>query len=272
MIYIDLKNNPPPQELIDEGQRLTAELMLLPADERKAFIEKHANYWGKLKAHLKKLSDGKCWYSEAHDVASEYHVDHFRPKNQTKGLKRDCDILTISNAEPYWWLAFDWENYRLSGSIPNTSKNAYFPLRIATVIAKCKNEIRDEVPGLLDPTDEDDVLWITFGEDGQVYPACDNDDSWEAQRVKLSARVYNLNCPSLVDARKEVQNTCKRIIEDIKNMQADVKNNNNPIVRAQLKAKVKELRDKTKPKSELSAVATSYILSQPETYIRKIAS
>ena len=271
MIYVNFKENPPPKDLIEEGERLTRELNALPPIERKDYIEKHSKYWGKLKQYLSDLSNGKCWYTEAYDIASIYHVDHFRPKNETKELKKDINISTINNLEPYWWLAFDWENYRLCCSIPNTSKNAYFPLRINTPVAKLKSDIYQEVPGLLDPTDEDDVLWITFGEDGQVYPACDNDNSWEAQRVKLSVRVYNLNFPSLVDARKEVQNKCERVIEDIKRIQSDPVNNNNPIVREQLKAKMKELRDMTSPKVELSAVARSFILSRPESYIRKIA-
>lgn len=272
MIYINLKDNPPPKELIDEGKRLTTELMTLPEKERKAFIEKHADYWEQIKEHLSGLSNGKCWYTEAHDIASVYHVDHFRPKNETKKFQKDCDICTENNDEPYWWLAFDWENYRFSCSIPNISKNAYFPLRPGSPIAKNKKDIYKEQPGLLDPTDEDDVLWLTFGEDGQVYSACEDDNSWEAQRVKLSVRIYNLNYPSLVDARKEVFNKCKRLIEDIISIHKDIENNNNFIVREFLKGKIKELRDLTKPDKELSSVARSYILSRSEPFIRKIAS
>lgn len=34
MIFIDLFGNPPPQELIDEGKRLTDQLMALSPDQR----------------------------------------------------------------------------------------------------------------------------------------------------------------------------------------------------------------------------------------------
>ena len=34
MIYIDLFDNPPPPELIAEGEQLTRELMALPPDQR----------------------------------------------------------------------------------------------------------------------------------------------------------------------------------------------------------------------------------------------
>lgn len=126
MIFIDYKNNPPSEELIEEGKELTQQLLALPEDKRKEFIEQNKSYWGKLKDHLASLSYGKCWYTEAHDIASVYHVDHFRPKNETKKLKKDCRIETDNNDEAYWWLAFAWENYRLSGNIPNTSKMHIF--------------------------------------------------------------------------------------------------------------------------------------------------
>lgn len=271
MIHINLYDNHPPQELIDEGQRLTSELLALHEADRKQFIKNNSDYWGRLKDHFLKMSNNKCWYTEAHDVASTYHVDHFRPKNNTLKLTKDFDLETENNSDSYWWLAFDWENYRLSCSVPNTSKNAYFPLRLASAVATCKGEICNEWPGLLDPTNEDDVVWITFCEDGKVYPACGNDETWEAQRVKISVRVYNLNYPSLVDARIEIQNRCKREVEDIIRMQLDYVNNHNPIVKEQISTKIKELRRLINPKSELSSVAKRYLLSRPETFIRNIA-
>lgn len=271
MIYIDLLNNPPPPDLIKEGQDLTNDLKKLSKKDRKKFIEDHSDYWGKLKKHYSELSNGKCWYTEAYDIASTYHMDHFRPKNETKPLVKDCDISTNCNDEPYWWLAFDWENYRYSCSVPNTAKNAYYPLRVGSNVAKKKDEICDEVPGIIDPTNEDDVIWITFGEDGLVYPACDNDNTWEADRVKLSVRVYNLNYPSLVDARVEIQNKCKRIVEEIIKIHETPDYNNNPLVRNSMKDKLKELREMINPKSELSSVAKSYILNREESFIKKIA-
>lgn len=272
MIFIDLKSNPPPQALIAEGERLTAELMALSPNDRKPFIERYSNYWGKLKEYLYELSHGKCWYTEARDVASIYHVDHFRPKNKTQKLVKDCDIPTYNNKEPYWWLAFDWRNYRLSCSIPNTSKNAYFPLRPETDSAKNKEELNLECPGLLDPTDEDDVIWMGFSDDGQVCPACIDDDTWEAQRVRLSVRIYNLNSPPLVDARKEIHNVCERLIKEIVRIHADYKHNNNPIIKEQLKSKIQELRNMTIEKAELSSVAKSHILNSSVVFIKRIAS
>ena len=270
MIFIDYKNNPPSEELIKEGQKLTQQLLALPENKRKEFIERNKFYWGKLKKHLSSLSYGKCWYTEAHDIASVYHVDHFRPKNETRKLKKDCHIETDNNDEAYWWLAFAWENYRLCGDIPNITKNAYFPLRKGSPIAKNVDDLDKEWIGLLDPTDYMDVMLLTFGEDGRAYPACSDDSSWDAQRVTLSICVYDLNSAALVDARIEIQNQCKRRVNRIMRLIQDKDNNYNPLVREEIREQVCALKKMVEPRSELSAVAKKYIQGRTETFIKNI--
>ena len=44
MIFIDYKNNPPSEELIEEGKELTQQLLALPEDKRKEFIEQNKSY------------------------------------------------------------------------------------------------------------------------------------------------------------------------------------------------------------------------------------
>lgn len=271
MIYIDLEHNPPPAEFIAEGEALTRQLMLLDPEERNKFIDDNADYWGRLKPHYEKLSNGKCWYSESKDGASIYHMDHFRPKKEVKELKRDCTIQTTNSSEAYWWLAFDWINYRFTASISNTSKNAYFPLQLGTFAAKSKAEIKDEWPGLLDPTDEYDVTLIGFDTDGKIYPACGDMNCWDALRVSLSVRVYNLNHITLVDARKEIQQACRTKINQIKKVQRDYAKTHSPVYRDFLKQYISELKNMTKSDSEFSAVARNYIRNDPEEFIRNIA-
>ena len=272
MIFIDLLGNPPPRELIEEGMRLTEELKKLPPEERDKFIDKNDDYWGKLKDHYCSLSHGKCWYTEAQDIASHYHMDHFRPKKKTIKLRSNCKIDTINNSEAYWWLAFDWKNYRLSASIPNTSKSNYFPLQPGTPIATDEGSLQKEWPGLLDPTDEYDVALVAFDDAGKVCPACSDDSSWDATRVKLSVRVYDLDNTTLVEARKQIQQTCKRRIDRIIKIQQNYSETKNSEFREELRERVKELKDMTKPTAELSAVARNYIRNYPEEFIRNIAS
>lgn len=273
MMYIDLLDNPPDEALIKEGKQLTEELKKQSPDKRADFIDKHQKYWGKLKDYYTELSYGKCWYTEAKEVASSYHMDHFRPKKAVKHLTKDAPPFETTNKDgAYWWLAFDWKNYRLSASIPNTSKNAYFPLKQGTQVAADEEDVSNEWIGLLDPTDQDDVDLLTFGDDGKACAACSDDDSWEAQRVQLSVRVYNLNDVRLVDARVEVRNKCKELINTIKKKQCRYAKYNENEDREEFKKYINQLREMMKPEAELSAVVRDCVLSDSETYIRKIAS
>lgn len=271
MIYIDLFGNPPPGELIEEGMELTKQLRALPPENRNDFIDKHSGYWGKLKEYYMELSHGKCWYTEAKEIASNYHMDHFRPKKQPKPLKRNCKIKTENSAEAYWWLAFDWRNYRLSADIPNTTKGSYFPLQEGTKAAGPGDDPAQEWCGLLDPADEYDVSLIAFELDGKVKPACDDDTCWDATRVYLSKRVFDLDHITLVDRRKEIQQSCKVKIEMIKNAQREYARTRSLVYRDMLKKYIKELRDMADPVTELSAVARNYIRNDEEEFIRNIA-
>ena len=271
MIFIDLFSNPPSPELIAEGEQLTKELMQLPPEQRDDFIDQHANYWGKLKEHYIKLSHGKCWYTEAKEIVSHFHMDHFRPKKKPIKLNKNCKIETATSTEAYWWLAFDWKNYRLAASIPNTSKGSYFPLKKNTYAITQGKAVAEEWCGLLDPTDVYDASLIAFETDGKIYPACADMNCWDAQRVTLSKRVYNLNYPSLVDRRIEIQQICKQKIQKIKNAQRNYAETHSIEFRDMLKDYVRELKDMTKPTAEMSAVARNYIRNDPEEFIRNIA-
>lgn len=271
MIFIDLFNNPPPQDLIDEGIELTKQLAALPPEERNKFIDDHDYYWSKLKSHYSALSSGKCWYTEAKDISSHYHMDHFRPKKKTKALVRRCSIPSDNNPEAYWWLAFDWENYRYSSSVPNGSKNSYFPLKKNTPVAKNKSELCDEWPGLIDPTDPSDVMLIAFNEAGEVCPACSDDNDWHSIRVKFSVRVYDLNNISLTEARKEIQNQCETKIRKLINIRNSYPDTNSNEFRNAFRDCVLELRAMTASETELSSVARNYIRNYPEEFIRNIA-
>lgn len=108
MIHINMSSKEPPQEWCRKAESLTEKLKRLTPEERKKLIEKN-NIWGELKEWLLQLSHGKCWYSEAKEIYSFYDVDHFRPKNRAKQLDG-------TERDGYWWLAFDWRNYRISGT------------------------------------------------------------------------------------------------------------------------------------------------------------
>ena len=141
MIFIDLENKLPTDAdlhaavrwkqadwdaWLAESERLVGELAKLNAagkiKERNELVDKRSDHWGKLKPWLLALSGGKCWFTEARDIASHLDVEHFRPKKATRNIKGP-------ERDGYWWLAFDYTNFRIAGTVPNRKKGAWFPLR-----------------------------------------------------------------------------------------------------------------------------------------------
>jgi len=88
-------------------------------EERNNLIDSKSAHWGKLKLWLKVLSHGKCWFSEVRELYSHYDVEHFRPKKEAKAMDG-----TVRDG--YWWLAFDYTNYRLCGNVGNRKKGGWF--------------------------------------------------------------------------------------------------------------------------------------------------
>ena len=141
-----------------------------------------------------------------------------------------------------------------------------------TTIATDEDSLKDEWPGLLDPIDEFDVNLITFDMTGNVCPACSDPSLWDSLRVQLSIRVYDLNNVSLVEARIQIQQTCKRKIDIIIKASRSYAKTKSSEFRDVLKTEIKELQEMIKPTAEFSAVARNYIRNHPEQFIKNIAS
>lgn len=117
MIYINPRVIDFDPEWEAKVQELTRELLKKRPEERAAFIDsKRAETWGNkaLLESLKGVVGDKCWYSEVSLVGADPNVDHFRPKGRV--VEIDCSTLekTGGISPPYWWLAFEPKNFRLS--------------------------------------------------------------------------------------------------------------------------------------------------------------
>lgn len=206
MIYIFQDESKIPEAWLTKVAALKAALEALPtAEERKAYIEGKQAVWGEIKSILLEMSHGKCWYSEAPDAVSDWHVDHFRPKSRS--LDEDRTI----NAG-YDWLAFDWRNYRIAGSYPNSphrddsgntrGKWDYFPLPPGTFRAsRDDRDIAKETVLLLDPAKKTDPKLMTFDEEGLPIPS-DPANPIIRKRVETTVHYLYLDSPRLVAARK----------------------------------------------------------------------
>lgn len=94
---------------IDKAKKHLNELSeKMTHSERKKYLSKHG-IWSQFKPIFIKYYGEKCWYSECSLEGSFGDIDHFRPKNKSTDEQKN-EILP----DGYWWLAYDYLNYRLS--------------------------------------------------------------------------------------------------------------------------------------------------------------
>jgi uncharacterized protein (TIGR02646 family) len=238
---------------LTESTRLLTELAKLDSidakEERNKFIDANSDHWGKLKPWLKALSHGKCWYTEGREICSHFDVEHFRPKKEAgngNGTYRDA----------YWWLAFDYSNYRLSGNVPNRKKGSLFPLHQNSLVSDYASRCEEsEIPFLLDPTSPHDPLLLAFDEEGNATyaPYCDD---WEKLRVEESIKILKLNeHDALPSERRRVWQTTSKLIEKFLDAKSKYNAKTNPAPRVTMEETARQLREMTRANAELSMVA-----------------
>jgi hypothetical protein len=256
MRYIPLSENSPDTEWINKAEKVLDELRAAPDQEtREKIIDRNKKLWSNLKEWLLNLSYQKCWYSEARDCFSHWDVEHFRPKTfaqDSNGTKH----------EGYWWLAFDWKNYRVCGNVGNRKKGMYFPLRDGCERVCLDGDLRMEEPMLLDPADPDDPCLISFNAVGNAIIDSAVDDIWEQSRVNYSIERYRLNSyQPLVDKRKLVWNECGRLVNEYLNNLNMYKTNDSSVARESVRNCAKSIRSMLLPEKEFSTVARACLES-----------
>lgn len=256
MRHIPLKNQHPDPAWLAKASDLLQQLKAAPdAAARNAIIDENSRVWGELKQWLLGLSHQKCWFSEAKDCFSHWDVERYRPKKSA----READGTTHDG---YWWLAFDWQNFRICGNAGNRKKGTWFPLRAGCARCSPLGDIRLEDPTLLDPVDEDDPNLLSFDLEGHAIPAAHVVDAWERARVEFSVERYNLDFPPLMDKRKAVWSECwNRIQEYLRELALYHDDKTNAVARDRYKQASKHVRALMREEQELSAVARACVLS-----------
>ncbi|MCI0658035.1 MAG: hypothetical protein L0170_13365 [Acidobacteria bacterium] len=228
-----------------------------PEKDRAEAINSRSRVWGALKPVLAEVSHDKCWYCESRQARSNKDVDHFRPKNK---------VTESPTGEGYWWLAFDWQNYRYSCSYCNSphreketsgGKHDHFPIPKEVDRGKPEQSSRDldrqESPTLLDPTKWSDVQLLTFDiGDGRAAPARSKEkDPVGHERATMSIEIYHLHNKDLQDLRYRkmlaVRNRLREATEDL--------DENSPAYDAALV----ELWSSILPEAEYSAAAKAML-------------
>jgi len=288
MIYVHVRPEQLTPEWLAEAQAVTAELKACTDDpesipeghrktarqKRKEIIDNNRELWTKIKSTLLSWSHNKCWYSELKDVGSDYHVDHFRPKGRVLNPGE-------TEREGYWWLAFDWTNYRIAVSWCNSphkndqgiskGKHDQFPLKPGSYTATEPGDLTtEEEPYLLDPTDELDVTYISFDEQGIPVPTVQS--GWQAERVTRTRDILHLDAPQMIEARQRIWRECEHIAAATDRLIQAPKAKSNPDYKHQIEARFEELCRRISPKAELSAVARAYLEKCQYWWARKLLS
>lgn len=272
MRYINIENENPPEDWCRRAEELTRQLMELDSEEERKRLIKNNRIWSdrNFKNWLQNLSHNKCWYSEASAIYSTYDVDHFRPKFRAK----QCDG---TEREGYWWLAFDWKNYRISGDIGNRThsdeeseirgKSDYFPLKEGCSPATPSSDLCDEIIYLLDPTNPVDPSLLTFDETGYPQPAVTDKDAFEFKRAKVTIKLLHLDFRPLVDERKKIWTKCNLLLSRAQKLM----NQPPSAIRWNfLETIFNELREMTSEDADLSSTARAFLLSSGVTWAKSL--
>jgi uncharacterized protein (TIGR02646 family) len=263
MIHIDRTGFEPQIEWLNNADALTQQLINAPNEiSRNQIIDDNQKIWGDLKDFLLSISNNKCWYSEAKDAYNHLHVDHFRPKKIAMGIDK-------KPYDGYWWLAFVWTNYRVCGGTGNVRKKDKFAVRAN----KSNNPdilIEDEIVYFLDPCEEEDILKITFNQNGEVTPITTT--GWDYERAKYTIENLNLNFKLLKEARKDVWLESSTLVSEIQNLMEQNDIVPSVLRRGQIKEKIKQLKKLVQPSAKFSATVKACLLSTGLQWAYKIAA
>jgi uncharacterized protein (TIGR02646 family) len=262
MRYINISDSPP-KDWLEEAERLTEQLKkATSAKKRQKIITENEKHWRKdvFRDWLIDQFHRKCWYSEAKESVSSYHVDHFRPKGRVTELDG-------SNRTGYWWLAFDWRNYRISGELLNVKKRDQFPLRDGHAAEPFdENSLKLEASMLLDPRTEGDASLLSFNEGGEASKA-EGIDEEDKLRVEITIDILGLNkrrC--LVENRADKWVECSIQIHRYQNAAGPL-----PLKKLERALAVIRLKELVKYEEEFSSVALACVgKTAPEALYKQV--
>jgi len=241
---------------------LDAIAALAPPERAKA-INKLNRLWSELKELLREISNEKCWYCESIDDRSDNAVDHFRPKNS---------VVDAPGHDGYWWLAFDWHNYRFACTFCNSARKSdetaggkqdRFPLWVEAKRARKPGDpIEDEEPILLDPVSPADTALLTFDDNGKAAPVASKEKNpLRHERAAQSITAYHLDESGIRIRRFELMSTVQKEIREAHKYYVRSEKDNDLSARQTYAERFAALFDRIQPKAEYSMAARAAIAS-----------
>jgi hypothetical protein len=280
MIWIDLEHKLPtdkdilnwapwPQAQWDawlaKSTQLVNELAQLDVagkrDERNAHIDANKAHWDAIKPWLLALSGGKCWFTEARDIASHLDVEHFRPKKLARNVNG-----TVRDG--YWWLAFNYMNLRIAGTVPNRKKGSWFPLQPGSPFSTYKKQCESsESNYFLDPTNKHDVSLLAFDDEGNAVPVPQL-GRWDRIRVLRTVQRLKLTeHQALAEERRKVWQRMKRTIDLYLDAKAKATGPHAAAERQKMYERAREIHEMTSRTALLSAVARWHVILRDDKHL-----
>ena len=237
-------------------------------EERMRYIEANSQIWRDLRQELIQQFGSRCWFTDAEETVAQLDTEHFRPKARV--VEEDG-----TSSEGYWWLAFDYQNMRLAGQIPNRQhKRCFFPLLPQSFRANSQNRRwREENPVFLDPIKIDDVNLVSYSEEGAVVPSPSAITPEEQYRVRKTNELLGLSAhPPLVEARQRVWSHCRDVIAQVERLKAEEREygSSTPRTKAERERLMKELRRMIQARTPLSSVARACIFMSGLSWAQKL--
>lgn len=274
MRFIDLDDlEPLIRSLIPalEEAKAAVDAELDPA-KRSDLIDRYRPRWVALRDAMEQLSHGKCWYIECTNPGTDDDVDHYRPKGR---------INENAHHPGYYWLAFDWQNMRLSCHRANRlrynpylaltgGKADHFPLIDEAARAYAPGDDLDsEFPCIFDPTNPADPPLLSFLPNGEVDLAPDvKGNASIEERFRQTRICLNMDWPTFRDARVELYNEVVRLVRLGTKLQPASSADNGSFA---FLANVRTIVKMTSPRRQYSAAAKVYIQSFSDVWwIREI--
>ena len=242
-VYVNRKMDEKEVEIRAEGVRkswtaeeVTSKVEAGRVKARKVAITAKNTLWSDLSDLLAEQSNGKCWYCESKELRSDNPIDHFRPKGK---------VVECPGHQGYWWLAFDWSNYRYACTFCNSRR----------VEAEST-----EKPMLLDPTKANDCKLITFNQNGEACPNESDTSSNEFKRADKSIELYHLNHKNTTRARKQIHQEIRQLVASTNELFEQGLNAQSIAIESNIKNLIRKIR--TTCKSTQFNTAAKLYLSQ----------
>jgi uncharacterized protein (TIGR02646 family) len=281
MRYIDMvrlleeRDDWPPKGWEERVQQAEEELRNPPPDRTWAKIfEKYSDLWSEVKEQFRQISHEKCWYCESRTDRNRGDMDHQRPKGG----------VTDSDHPGYWWLAFKWRNWRFSCEICNSKlrdratgsvggKGNEFPLVDGERRRICSEheyddyeDLLEEDPLLLDPTEPGDPQLLTFRSDGRPAPVAEEqiaegETPVDYRRAKESIRIYHLDHSKLNRRRRTIYGRVRKLVTTYRKYQPIwERDRSNLAARMLAKQAMSDLREMIASDAAYSEAARTYLV------------